>query len=127
VQVQTAQNCGSYSLSARKIKISLKFIVLVNTHRLTQKKCCHAHPKAHKLQKIVHMNADISKTNKAGLAQVGVLNYTVHYGCAYAGDVDDRTPLGGNCSSCSLAAVSTESCKLSANGEMWQWSIWRSS
>jgi len=63
----------------------------------------------------------------AGLAQVGVLNYTVHYGCAYAGDVDDRTPLGGNCSSCSLAAVSTESCKLSANGEMWQWSIWRSS
>jgi len=40
----------------------LQFIILINTYRLTQKKVYHAH----KLQKIVSMNADISETRKDG-------------------------------------------------------------
>jgi len=45
-------------------KFLLKCIVLINTYRLTQKRVCHAHLNAHKRQKNVNMNADISKTIK---------------------------------------------------------------
>jgi len=44
----------------------MKFIVLINTYRLSQKKVCPLlRPQtAHKRKKIVNMNADISETIK---------------------------------------------------------------
>jgi len=42
----------------------MKCIVLIKTNRINQTKICNVHSNAHKLKKIVYMNADNSETIK---------------------------------------------------------------